>query len=396
MANSMFQQSFEKLKNYCEAEGFKGWDPYDGLNSKVFKMLYMDKVPFFRLAWIQLFKRNPLNLRTMMIVPKEYNPKGLGLFLTGYCNLFQTEKKDEYLQNIKLLADMLLELQSEGYSGSCWGYNFDWQSRAFFLPKKTPTVVATSFISYALLDAYDITKDERYLQTAISSTNFILNDLNRTEKKEGFIFSYSPYDNTRVYNASLLGSRLLSRVYSYTKDETLIRVARESMLACANAQREDGAWIYGELEIQNWVDSFHTGYNLECIYEYQKYSGDTSFNTIIEKGLDYYLSNFFLKDGTPKYYDNKTYPIDIHAPAQLIATLYRLDTLQENKELVDRVLAWIIDHMQDMKEGYFYYQLKQTKSSKIPYMRWAQAWMFYAFSFYFLEKNHEKQHRQSL
>lgn len=77
-------------------------------------------------------------------------------------------------------------------------------------------------------------------------------------------------------------------------------------------------------------------------------------------------------------------------PVQLIATLYRLNVLKENKELADRVLAWTIDHMQDLKRGYFYYQLKQTKSSKIPYMRWAQAWMFYAFSFYFLELNHEK------
>ena len=31
--------SFKKLKLYCEAEGFKGWDPYDGLNSKVFQAL---------------------------------------------------------------------------------------------------------------------------------------------------------------------------------------------------------------------------------------------------------------------------------------------------------------------------------------------------------------------
>jgi len=37
--------------------------------------------------------------------------------------------------------------------------------------------------------------------------------------------------------------------------------------------------------------------------------------------------------------------------------------------------------MQD-KNGYFYYQLKKGISSKIPYMRWAQAWMFYALSEY--------------
>lgn len=378
--------SFNKLKQYCESENFKGWDPYDGLNSKIFNALHLNKIRFFRLAWIQLFKRNPINLRTLLLVPKEYNPKGLGLFLTGYCNLYKIEPKEEYLQTIVFLADKLLELQSQGYSGSCWGYNFDWQSRAFFLPKKTPTVVATSFISSALLDAYDITQDQKYLDTAISSTKFIINDLNRTPKKEGFIFSYSPYDHTRVYNASLLGSKLLAKVYSYTQDQNLLKLAKQSVTACANTQREDGAWIYGELEIQDWVDSFHTGYNLECIYEYQKYSRDCSFDTVLEKGLKYYLENFFLDDGTPKYYDNKTYPIDIHAPAQFIATLYRMDKLNENKELIDKVLNWTINNMQN-KEGYFYYQLKPSISSKIPYMRWAQAWMFYAFSFYIREFN---------
>jgi len=377
----MIYREFNQLKEYCENEGFKGWDPYDGLNSKVFQSLKLNKIEFFRLAWIQLFKRNPINLRELFGVPKEYNPKGLGLFLTGYCNLYRIDKKDEQLVTIKFLADKLIELQTEGYSGSCWGYNFDWQSRAFFLPKETPTIVATSFISYALLDAYDITKEKRYLDVAISSTKFIIEDLNRTQKENGFIFSYSPYDNTRVYNASLLGSRLLARVYSYTKDKELLRLAKSSIIACVNMQREDGAWIYGELKIQDWVDSFHTGYNLESIYEYQKYSGDSSFDNVIKKGLDYYLNNFFLEDGTPKYYDNRTYPIDIHAPAQFIVTLYKLKELERNRELVDRVINWTISNMRDEK-GYFYYQLKKsTKSSKIPYMRWAQAWMFYALSF---------------
>jgi rhamnogalacturonyl hydrolase YesR len=281
------------------------------------------------------------------------------------------------------LANKILELQTKGFSGACWGYNFDWQNRAFFLPKGTPTVVATSFIAYALLDAYDITKDKRYLDTAISSADFILHDLNRTQKEKGFIFSYSPFDKTNVYNASLLGSKLLARLHFYCSNKIFLDAARASVEAVAGAQRDDGAWIYGEHDVQGWVDSFHTGYNLECISEYQKYSGDTSFQIHIDKGLTYYLENFFLEDGTPKYYDNKTYPIDIHAPAQLVAPLSRMEKLQQNRELVDRVLEWTIEHMQDDK-GYFYYQLKQGISSKIPYMRWAQAWMFYAFSFYFL------------
>lgn len=31
--------AFYKLKIYCETEHFKGWDPYDGLNSKIFQAI---------------------------------------------------------------------------------------------------------------------------------------------------------------------------------------------------------------------------------------------------------------------------------------------------------------------------------------------------------------------
>lgn len=38
---------------------------------------------------IQGFKRCPFNMRRMAFVPKEYNAKGIGLFLSGYCNLYK-------------------------------------------------------------------------------------------------------------------------------------------------------------------------------------------------------------------------------------------------------------------------------------------------------------------
>ena len=85
--------SFKALKVYCEKEQFKGWDPYDGLNSKVFQALpFFKNTKFFRLAMIQTFKRSPLNLRRIAMVPKEHNAKGIGLFLSGYCNLYHAIK----------------------------------------------------------------------------------------------------------------------------------------------------------------------------------------------------------------------------------------------------------------------------------------------------------------
>ena len=379
------KNSFDQLINYCEKEGFKGWDPYDGLNSWVIQKTPLGKSRFFRLAWIQLFKRNPINFRRLVGVKKDYNPKGLGLFLIGYCNLYKVEKKQEYVTKINFIAEKLISLQTKGYSGACWGYNFDWQARAFFQPKYTPTVVATTFIAESLLEAYRITKRQEFLDTAISCSKFVLNDLNKSyDEDKNFTLSYSPLDKTQVYNAGLLGAKLLCLIYEYTREEDLLVNARKIVSYVCNKQRGDGAWAYGTLPFHQWIDNFHTGYNLECIYVYQKISGDQSFSSKIELGLKYYLDNFFTEEGICKYYNDKVFPVDIHAPAQLIVTLSKLDKLQENENLINKVLGWTIDNMQSNK-GYFYYQKKKYSTSKIPYIRWAQSWMFYAFSYYFLD-----------
>jgi hypothetical protein len=388
-------KSFKKLIEYCEKESYRGWDPYDGLNSKVFQATPLKNWDLTRLVWIQTFKRNPINLRKLFLVPKEYNAKGIALFLTGYCNLYkywqqtsntQFGNSEKLLGTIHFLANLIIQLQSKGYSGSCWGYNFDWQARRyFFFPKGTPTVVVTSFCANSLMDAYEITCKKEYLDIALSSANFVNNDLKKTTQENGgFLFSYSPIStNNEVYNASLLGSQLLSRIFHYSRDKTHVDSARESIIAAVNAQGEDGSWIYGKLPKQNWIDSFHTGYNLVAINEYIKYSKDESLRSALERGLQFYLNNFFLYDGTPKYYNNLIFPIDIHCPAQLIITLSRLDEFKNNRLLIEAVLNWTFNNMYSNK-GYFYYQIKKNFSSKISYMRWSNSFMFNALSFYLL------------
>ena len=379
------EKAFTKLSYYCEKEAYKGYDPYDGLNSTFFKSIpFLSKNRLFRLIWIQTFKRSPLNLRPLTGVSKGYNPKALGLFLSGYCNLYRVKPDNEYLDKINFFTGKLTELQNKNWSGACWGYNFDWQARAFFQPENTPTVVATTFISSALLDAYEITHNEELLALARSSCNFILKDLNRTADEKGNIaFSYSPLDSSVVYNASLLGSRLLARVYAITREGELYDAARKSVAFCSSRQDADGSWSYGFQSFHKWIDNFHTGYNLECISDYMKYTGDNQFSENLEKGLSYYLENFFTVEGIPKYYNNSLYPIDIHCSSQLIITLSRLGIFDRYRNVADKIINWTIDNMQSDK-GYFYYQITKYFSSRIPYMRWAQAWMFYALSEYLL------------
>lgn len=379
------QKSLDKLISYCEGEGFKGYDPYDGLNSRLFQSLpLLPRARFPRLAWIQLFKRLPINLRPLVGISKEYNPKGLALFLSGFANLSRIHGIEKYRKQINFFAQRLIDLKTPGYAGNCWGYNFPWESKAFYQPKFTPTIVASTFAANALIDAYEVTKEKRFLEAGISTKEFILLDLNRTTNPNGnFVFSYSPYDHTSVFNASLLGARLLSRIYHYTRDEELIRTARLAIAYCCDYQNEDGSWYYSTLPFHQWIDNFHTGFNLECIIDYRKYSGDHSFDKYIDKGMKYYLDTFFDEKGRSAYYNNSLYPIDIHAPSQLFVTLFKAGNFAENKALADRVLEWTVKHMQS-KEGYFYYQKRRFLTNKIPYMRWSQAWIFYGLTYYLL------------
>lgn len=383
--------AFQRLKTYCEAEDFKGWDPYDGLNSRLFKALpLVGRSAICRLVWIQLFKRNPLNMRRATLVPKQHNAKGLGLFLQGYCHLWHAVdscpelvtrlgSKAEIELRINQLANKLLEMRAPGYAGAAWGYNFPWQCRREFLfPANEPTVVATEFVAWALLDAAEITGRTDLRDVAVSSADFILKDLRRTPHKGGSIISYSRMPgNDTIYNASLLGSRLLTRIWKLTGRQDCLALAQASMTACCADQRPDGSWTYGVKPVTGWIDSFHTGYNLDGISAWRDITGDTSFNDVLDRGTRYYLETFFADDGTPSYYHDRVYPIDIHCPGQLPVTLSNLGLFHQNREKTLRVLHWTIDNMQ-APEGYFYYQLKKGLNSRISYMRWSNAFMFAA------------------
>ena len=371
-------QTREKLQGYIEREQFKGYDPYDALNSPLLKMLTFNQ-KFSRLVVIQVFKRLPINLRPLFFVRKGHNPKGLGLFLWGYTKLYSKYKRKEFLNTIEILLDLLEQNISSNYSGNCWGYNFDWQSSVVWFPQNTPTVVNSSFIGHALLDTYNATGKDRALKMALSIKDFIVKDLNRTTENGRICFSYSPSDQTVVHNANLLGASLLIRLSTITKDNSIRNIALSSLDYSMHHQRTDGAWYYAETKKQKWIDSYHTGFNLQSLLYFENDENWPLYQEKFERGVEFYAANFFLEDGTPKFYHNSVYPVDIHAPSEAIVFFSRMGN--KYKPLVDRILNWMLRNMFD-KKGYFYYQKRKYFTNRIPYIRWSQAWAFHALTEY--------------
>ncbi len=191
----------------------------------------------------------------------------------------------------------------------------------------------------------------------------------------------------QVPNANFLGAALLCRVYRHTNEQKFLgpalRVARYS----AAKQHADGSWDYGEGPSQRWIDNLHTGYNLCALQSIGRYAGTMEFESHIRRGLEFYRAHFFRDDGAPRYFHNRTYPVDIHCVAQSIITLLALRELDPSNVILARsVFQWAMNHMWD-ERGFFYYRVLRFHTIRIPYMRWAQAWMLLAMSTLLSELN---------
>jgi polysaccharide biosynthesis protein VpsJ len=378
-----------KIKRICDAilassrnDDFCGYDPFDGLNSKLFHRLGIDNSNLARIAWLQFHKRSPINFRRVVGIDKERNPKGVALFILGLVERYKLHQSPEDLELANDLADWLLDsaVDKNIWGHYAWGYHFDWAARAFFVPKGKPNAITTCYVARALRALGEICGEEKYIKAADDAGYFL--DQLYTEKDGLEYYAYIPGEVAFVHNASLWTAAVISRTAANVGDSPLgeraLRVARQSI----RAQAEDGSWPYGNRSHHSFIDGFHTGYNLEALNEIQMIDFDRNIQESIESGLEFYRKTFFMDDGAVKYYSGSIWPIDMHSVSQAILTLLKVGGTDRDRELTGRVVNWSIENLYCETGGRFVYQIGRLFSNKINYLRWTQAWAFYAFSFY--------------
>lgn len=372
--------SARSLLAYCQQNDWAGYDPYDALNRELLRnwSVLDSRVP--QLVLTQVLKRSPINLRSLLRIPKTQNPKGIALFLSALLRAPQLARgqTDEL---VDLLTQRLIALRSPGSRYWCWGYSFPWRGRHMLVPKWAPNLVCTQFVASALLDLYEQRRDSWCLNMAVSAAEYILNDLYWSE--DGFVAGFSyPLQSmrTQVHNANFLAAALLCRVYRHTGEEKFLGPALKAARYSAHRQHADGSWAYSEAPSQQWIDNFHTGYNLCALQSIGRDAGTVEFESGIRRGFEFYRAHFFRPDGAARYFHNSTYPLDIHCVAQSIITLLAFRDLDPyNGQLAWLVFRWAINHMWD-ERGFFHYRVLRFGSNRISYMRWSQAWMLRALS----------------
>lgn len=371
-SKQLIEQSIKKLEKWVEDHDYKGYDPADGLTSYLrpltFGNLFLDRV------LMQAIWRSPVNLRPFLGVKPLDSNIGRGYMAWGYLTMLKLIGGRAYRDKAVACLEWLIENRAPGFKEYSWGKMFDFASRGGRQGKYEPITVWTSLIGQAYLDAYETIGDKKYLEIAESICRWLL-AIPRTKTDTGSCINYTPHDENdcTIHNQSMLAAAMLARTAKHTGNNEYVNVAGEAIQYTCTRQLPDGSWLYGEDPKYHWIDNFHTGYNLDALKCYIESTGDETYANNLKQGFLFFKNIFFEPTGRPKYYHNRTYPIDSQCCSQAIETLANFaDSDDSSLALGIRVAQWTIENMQD-RTGYFHFMRYPFATLKVPMIHWAQA-----------------------
>jgi hypothetical protein len=353
------EDAIARIRAWGEDRDWKGYDPYDALNSPAAPVLSLGTRLGRRLL-TQTVKLSPLNLRPALGIKPDRNAKAIGLVASGYARLWAATGDDSARREAERWLTWLENHHSGDASGMAWGYHFDVQTRFFSYPRGSPNTIATSFVAQAFLDGHELLRDDRWKGPAVAAARY----LEANMLTEAGYFRYLPRDDELVHNANLLACAVLVRVGRQL-------TARRALDISLRAQRDDGSWPYGEGRRGDWVDNFHTAYVLESIALCEPVFSQV--HDALERGLAFWERELFLRDGTPKYDVSRLYPIDAHCYARAIDAW----VAASRRERALRTASLLVERMVD-PSGYVWFQERRFWTNRVPFVRWTAAPSFRA------------------
>lgn len=364
--------ALDSIRRWGEERDWRGYDPYDGLNSPFTPVLTF-RTCLGRRLLTQAVKRSPVNLRPALRIRPDWNAKAIALVASGYARLAEARGDVAARAAACRWLDWLVEHSSSDV-GLGWGYHFDVQTRFFAYEAETPNTIATSFAAHALLDGAEFAGESKYVEAARESARFLL-DRMFDDNGSAPYFRYVAPERELVHNANLLACSVIARVSTVGTHPIDSRVPA-AVHTSLDAQRDDGSWPYAEHSLGNWVDNFHTGYLLEALGACVGFVDRA--RPQLERGFDYWKRELFLEDGTPKYTPSSLYPIDAHNYAQAVETwLSAVGWRSDAPERADLCARLLVGRMLNSR-GHVDFQQGRLIRNRIPLMRWTTAPAFRA------------------
>lgn len=366
------ERSLGQVVSWVQRTEYRAYEPADGNLSWLHSLTGGRIFPMRVLQQVVL--RAPFNIRPLLGISPHESAIGRGYMAWGYLLMHRYKRDDNARHNALACLEWLMANRSPHSIEFCWGDPYEYATRGGRRAFGQPLLIWSALIGQAFLDAYELCRDEKFLRVAESTGKWMFT-LPMEHTGTGSCLSYVAYRQSSIHNANVVGAAFLARLGSITKNRDMLAIAKSTMTYTCSRQRGDGSWYYAEEPKYHWIDNFHTGYNLSALKSYRDAIKDDSFDECLRKGLQFYKFHFFEIDGRPKYFHDKTYPLDIQCAAQAIDTLATLaEDDPECLVLSMKVADWTINNMQ-ARDGHFFYRDFGWKKVRTPMLHWGQGTM---------------------
>ena len=352
-----------KLCATAEASDWRGPDVYDALWRSWPAALVGGRRR--RQIVIQLHARMPIDIRRLHRREHPRLAKGLAVFAQAELRLHEATGSTDRLGAAGGALELLADDHTAGKAG--WGYPFDMQTRWSFYARHTPNIVVTSFAAVALQEGARALERSDYAARARTAAGWIQDELFVDALG---VYVYHPDTRSVIHNANLLGASVAWRLLG--SDASVRDAVSRSVERSLAAQAPDGAFAYGEDSSLGFVDSFHTGYVLDCLCDVADI--DPRVPEAIARGAAYYSERFFDSEGRSLLWPQRAYPEDAHAAGTGMTVLSRLSARGlVDRELVRRVAERAATAM--VRRGHAVHRRHRWGPTRVRYLRWCDAHM---------------------
>lgn len=304
-------------------------------------------------------------------------------YAMGFALLAGIYGEERFYQRAVHFLEVLQETRCRNHADYCWGYPFDWETRAGTFREGTPLITTLPYVYEAFSAVYAIDKTPKWFQIMRSIAHHGLTAYRDVEATPGTAscgYTPAPDDPCGVVNASAYRAFLLTKAGIELSEPQYLDVAKKNLNFVLTSQNTDGSWYYSTDGARDFVDHFHTCFVLKNLAKIEQLTGCLRISRAIERGVNYYATNLVDTSGLPIPFSKRprltVYRRELYDYAECI----NLGTLLIGRfEALDRILSKaVIDLFARWQraDGSFRARELLVGWDNVPMHRWAQSQVF--------------------
>ena len=285
-----------QIRRWGEARDWRGYDPYDALNSPFVPYLTLGTA-FGRRVLTQVVKRLPSQPPTAAPHPACLQRQGARARRFGLRAACGRARRRQRRRGRAPLARWLVSDAVVDGVGLAWGYHFDVRPASSATRRGRRTRSRRRSSPTRSSTASSSSGRARFGDAAREAASFLVDHMLDNDEDSPF-FRYVQEERELVHNANLLACSVVVRT-SALRDEPLDERVAAAVATSVEAQRADGSWPYAAGPVGRLGRQLPHGLRARVA---RALRGDWSkaLDPALQRGFDYWERELFLPDGEPE------------------------------------------------------------------------------------------------